>query len=241
MTEFPLARTLPGARAPDVPKARTEDAAQHYFEGPVYLAVEEWPESFLSLDEAEAAAPDLYGGGVLEPVFRDGVWRIAMRYWRPAPPAPAARTVQAAARKPLGHARTPEEARAILGAPAELVSGTLPRLYANHQALQKKWGEQIACGLAEIVERDSKFAVSLRYWRAMSMPGTHAPLTPGEREELAQRGAAPMRGSLPQSPLDIGLFETAAPENPDIILAEEGDGRFHGDWASGVREPDAKD
>jgi hypothetical protein len=54
-------------------------------------------------------------------------------------------------------------------------------------------------------------------------------LAPGERNELAERMAAPMRGQAPQAALDIGLFERVAPENPDIVLAEEGDGRVRGE------------
>jgi hypothetical protein len=150
-----------------------------------------------------------------------------MRYWRPAPPAPVARNAEIAAKKPLGHARTPEEARVILGAPAELAQETLPNLYVDHRQLKRRWGEMIKSGLAEIVEREGKFAVELTFWRAMR--GAGAPLAPGERSEIAERASAPLRGSLPQSPLDIGLFERPAPENPDIILAEEGDGRFRGE------------
>jgi hypothetical protein len=149
-----------------------------------------------------------------------------MRYWRPAPPAPVARSAAAALKKPLGRARTPEDARAVLGAPAEFAQEALPRLYVDHKRIRKQWGDLIDQGLAEIVEREGKFALSVNYWR----PATRAaPLTESERTELAARAAAPMRGSLPQAPLDIGLFERLAPENPDIVLAEEGDGRFGGE------------
>jgi hypothetical protein len=56
-----------------------------------------------------------------------------------------------------------------------------------------------------------------------------APLAPVERTELAERVAAPMKGVAPQAELDVGLFESIAPENPDVVLVtEEGDGRFRG-------------
>ena len=198
--------------------------------GPVFLAVEELPAAFETPEAAEAAVPDLYGGGNYEMLWRDGAWRVALRYWRPAPPAPVARTGEAAAKKPLGRARTPEEARAILGAPAELAQETLPKLYIDHKQLLKRHGELVRNGLAEIVEREGRFAVSVTFWRAMHAPGIAAPLAPAERTELAERAAAPLRPDAPQSELDIGLFERLAPENPDIVLvAEEGDGRFRGE------------
>jgi hypothetical protein len=229
MTAFPLAANLAGARSGAAPLARTEDEASRLAGGPVFLAVEELPEAFETPAAAEAHEPDLYGSGIYEALWRDGAWRIAMRYWRPAPPAPVARTAEAAARKPLGRARTPEEARAVLQAPAELAQEVLPRLYVDHKRLLARWGKLVETGLAEIVEREGKFAVSLTFWRPMHAPGVAAPLAPAERTELAERVAAPMRVDAPQAEMDIGLFERLAPENPDIVLAEEGDGRFRGE------------
>ncbi|MEJ0060246.1 MAG: hypothetical protein WDM79_12005 [Terricaulis sp.] len=229
MTAFPLAANLAGARSAGAPVARTEDEAARLAGGPVFLAVEELPEAFETPAAAEAHEPDLYGSGIYEALWRDGAWRIAMRYWRPAPPAPVARTAEAAARKPLGRARTPEEARAVLQAPAELAQEVLPRLYVDHKRLLARWGKLVDTGLAEIVEREGKFAVSLTFWRPMHAPGVAAPLAPAERTELALRVAAPMRVDAPQAEMDIGLFERLAPENPDIVLAEEGDGRFRGE------------
>lgn len=229
MVMFPLAANLAGARAADAPRARTEDEATAAAGGPVFLAVEELPEAFATPEAAEAAAPDLYGSGVYELLWRDGAWRVVMRYWRPAPPAPVARSGEAAAKKPLGRARTPEEARALLGAPAELAQETLPNLYVDHRQLMKRWGEWVKNGLAEIVEREGKFAVRIAYWRPMHAPGAAAPLAPAERSELAARVAAPLRAAKPQAELDIGLFEDQAPENPNVVLVtEEGDGRFRG-------------
>lgn len=229
MSIFPLAANLAAARNPDAPRARTEDEATSLAAGPVFLAVEELPDAFETPAAAEDAVPELYGTGLYELTWRDGYWRVTMRYWRPAPPAPVARTGAGAAKKPLGHARTPEEARALLGAPAELASEVLPKLYLDHKQLLKRWGEVVRSGLGEIVEREGKFAISLTYWRPMHAPGIAAPLAPIERIELAERVAAPMRGPTPQADLDIGLFEEQATENPNVVLVtEEGDGRFRG-------------
>lgn len=229
MSIFPLAANLAAARNPDAPRARTEDEATSLAGGPVFLAVEELPDAFETPAAAEDAVPELYGTGLYELTWRDGFWRVTMRYWRPAPPAPVARTGAGAAKKPLGHARTPEEARELLGAPAELANEVLPKLYLDHKQLLKRWGEVVRSGLGEIVEREGKFAISLIYWRPMHAPGIAAPLAPIERIELAERVAAPMRGPTPQADLDIGLFEEQATENPNVVLVtEEGDGRFRG-------------
>jgi len=229
MSIFPLAANLAAARKPDAPRARTEDEATSLAGGPVFLAVEDLPEAFETPEAAEQAVPELYGSGLSELIWRDGAWRVVMRYWRPAPPAPVARTGEAAAKKPLGSARTPEEARTLLGAPAELAREVLPNLYVDHKHLLKRWGELVKNGLGEIVEREGKFALAITFWRPMHAPGVAAPLAPAERTELAERVAAPLRPHKPQEDLDIGLFEDLAPENPDVVLVtEEGDGRFRG-------------
>lgn len=230
MSMFPLAANLAAARAGQCPFARTEDDALTLAGGPVFLAMEELPEAFATPVEAETAIPDLYGGGRYELLWRDGAWRVAMRYWRPAPPAPVARTAEAAARKPLGRARTPEEARLLLGHPAELAHEALAKLYADHSQINRRYGELVKNGLAAIVEREGKFAVLITFWRPLRAPGVAAPLAPIERTELAARVAAPLRAESPQAELDVGLFERLAPENPDVVLVtEEGDGRFRGE------------
>lgn len=229
MSTFPLAANLIAARAPDAPRVRTEDEATSLAGGPVFLALEELPDQFETPEAAEAAVPDLYGSGLYELSWRDGAWRVTMRYWRPAPPAPVARSADAASKKPLGRARTPEDARALLGAPAELAQETLPNLYRDHKQVMKRWGEWVKNGLGEIVQREGKFAVRITYWRPMHAPGLAAPLAPVERIELAERVLAPLRSEKPQADLDIGLFEDTAPENPNVVLVtDEGDGRFRG-------------
>lgn len=229
MSIFPLAANLAAARNPEAPRARTEDEATTIAGGPVFLAVEELPDAFDTPEAAEKATPELYGAGLYELIWRDGAWRVTMRYWRPAPPAPVARTGEAAVKKPLGRARTPEEARALLETPAELATEVLPKLYADRKQLMRRWAKFVDSGLGEIVEREGKFALAITYWRPMHAPGVAAPLAPVERIELAERVLAPLRGPEPQAELDIGLFEDQAPENPNVVLVtEEGDGRFRG-------------
>ena len=229
MTAFPIGANAAEARAPGAPVARTaEAAAAHVGADDAFLSVEELPEAFASTAEAEAAFPDLYGSGLYETYWRDSAWRVAIRFWRPAPPAPVARNLAAAARRPLGHAKNPEEARAVLGGPAELATELLPKLYRTRQRAMARWGDLIAHGRGEIVESEGRFAVALSYWRPLVSPIRSTPLAPAERSELAARLAAPLRPDEPQAPLDVGLFETPAPENPDIVLAEEGDGRVRG-------------
>ncbi len=229
MSIFPLAANLAAARSPDAPLVRTEDEATSRAGGPVFLAVEELPESFETPEAAETAVPELYGSGRYELLWREGAWRVTLRYWRPAPPAPVARTGEAALKKPLGHARTPEQARALLESPAELAREVLPKLYVDRKQLMKRHGDVVRNGLGEIVEREGKFALAVSFWRPMHAPGIAAPLAPAERIELAERVAAPLKPEAPQEDLDIGLFENPAPENPNVVLVtEEGDGRFRG-------------
>src|SRR4051794_8724437 len=52
MTAFPFAASLAAARAPDAPRARTEDEATSLAGGPVFLAAEELPEAFATPEAA---------------------------------------------------------------------------------------------------------------------------------------------------------------------------------------------
>jgi hypothetical protein len=229
MPTFPIAQTLEAALDDHAPRVRTAHEAEARIGQAVFLATEEAPGAFASPAEAEAAYPELYGSGRFELYWREEAWRVAVRFWRPAAPAPVARALAGALKAPLGYARTPEEARELLGQPAERVSELFPTLYATRSRLMNRWGGRVSAGLAVVSEREGKLAVSLTYWRPAPPPGLAAQLTPAERSELAERIAAPLRGAEPQSPLDVGLFEQVAPENPDIVLAEEGDGRFRGE------------
>ncbi len=229
MTAFPIATSLAEALKPDAPRARTEEEAAERTGAAAFLTSEEAPGAFATPGDAEAAYPDLYGGGQYELYWRDNAWRVALRFWRPAAPAPVGRSLESVVKKPIGRARTPEEARALLGQPAELISEAHPTLYSSRRALMKRWGDRVDTGIAEIIEREGKLAVLISYWRPAPPPNAVAPLTPAERSELAERIEAPLRSDQPQAPLDIGLFERPAPENPDIVLAEEGDGRVRGE------------
>lgn len=229
MTAYPIAPTAAAALAEGAPIARTAVAAAEKSGGLVFLASEELPGAFAGIADAEAAVPGLYGDGRFELIWRDDAWRVVIRYWRPAPPAPVARNIAAAARRPIGVARTPEDAQRILDAPAELVAEPLPKLYRNVVRARAQWREQLANGLAKLEEREGGFAIVLHYWHPVAVAGRASTLAPSEREEIAERAAAPMRGANPQANPYVGLFERLAPENPAIVLAEEGDGRTRGE------------
>jgi hypothetical protein len=229
MTAYPIAPSAARAAEPDAPVARTAAAAATKAGGLVFLASEELPGGHAAIADAEAAVPGLYGDGRYELVWRDDAWRVVIRYWRPAPPAPVARTIAAAAKRPIGVARTPEEAQALLGAPAELVAEPLPKPFRSVVRARAQWKDALANGLAKLVEREDGFAVVLHYWRPVPSPGRTPGLAPAERDAIAERAAAPLRGAFPQADPYVGLFERLAPENPAIVLAEEGDGRTRGE------------
>lgn len=243
MTGFAIAADAESALRPGAPLAREEGHAAILAGGPVFLAVEPLAACFATIADAEAALPGmLYGDPRFELAWMDECWRILVRYWRPAPPAPVARTALSAVQKPIGHARTPEEARALLGAPAEMAKSPLPRLYRTRARAAAATKGLLEQGLASLVEREGRFAVEVTYWRPFAM-GARA-LLPAERAQIAARLAEPLRGQGAQEPLTFGLFEaiaedvppapladlapseSLAPENPAIILVnDEGDGR----------------
>lgn len=228
MSPYPIATSATEALRAPRGAAATAQEAQARLGAPVFLAIEPLPQAFGSLEDAEREAPGLYGDPKLEALWADGGWRVMVRFWRPAPPFPVARTLAAALKRPLAHARTPEEAAAALGGPAELAGALRPRRYRSHAAAIAAHREAFDAGFAEITERDGGFAVSIRYWRPL--PGGSARrVAPAERAQMATQAAAPLTASAPQLPLDIGLFERLAPENEAIVLAEEGDGRFRGE------------
>lgn len=221
MTLYPIAPTPESARDPDAPQARTAQEAARKLGEVVYLAVEPLPDRFASPAEAEAAEPRLYGDGRFSLEFVDDSWRIFVRFFRAAPPSPVARNPQAAAGRPLGFARTPEDAQTLLGAPAERVAEPIAKPYKSFARARTRYSAQLAAGHGEIIAREDGFTLLITYWR----PIRAIPVTPGERAEIAARSAAPLRGPPGQDHPFIGLFESLAPENPAIVLAEEGDGR----------------
>lgn len=220
MSAYPIAHSAAEAADAAGPLERTEHAAAERAGGPVYLAAEPLDEPFATIAAAEVAWPQLYGDGRFELAFIEGAWRVIVRFWRPAPPAPAARSPAAAVKRPLAHARTPDEARTALGGPAELASDALPRLFRTPGLARAAAPALAAQGLAKVEPRGDRFALIVTYWRPV--PSAPQPkLAPVERDELAFRAAQPLKGPKPQLPLNIGLFERLAPENPAIILAEE--------------------
>jgi hypothetical protein len=225
MSLFPIAETPLAALDPNAPSARTAEDAEDRAGGPVYLASVELAESFPTIAAAdERVGGALYGDSKFEAVWRDDAWRIVVRFWRPAPASPVARNAAIAARKPLGFASTPAQAQTILGAAAERVSEVLGATYATRARALGRATALVEHGHAEIVEREGRFVVMLTFWRPIT-----STLAPAERAELDARVAAPMRAQGPQANMYIGLFERLAPENPTIVLAEEGDGRTHGE------------
>ncbi len=226
MSAYPIADTALEALEADRPLARTAQEAARRVRRPAYLAVQELPGAYPDIAAAEAAIGDLYGQARFELTFRDKAWRVMVRFWRPAPRAPVGRTASGAARRPLGFAGSPEEAHAILGAPAERAFEPLGRPYATRaRALQNLLLRPlIEQGHVTIEERGGRFVPMLHFWRPIA-----AALSPAERSELAARAGAPLRSAEPQADPYIGLFEALAPENPTIILADEGDGRARGE------------
>lgn len=229
MTAYPIASDVSAALRQDAPIARTALAAQTLAGVPVFLAADELPDGYSSMEAAEEDYPGLYGDGRFELIWREDQWRIIVRYWRVTPPAPAARSATAAMRRPLGSARNPEEARAILGVASELVSEPLLRRYRTLARARAACRHLLDVGLARVEETEGGYAILVSYWRPVPTPGRSTPLAPAERSELAERAAAPLRPVSPQADPYVGLFERLAPENPAIVLAEEGDGRTRGE------------
>jgi hypothetical protein len=221
---FPIARSVDEAVREDAPIARTIEGATARAGGAVFLAVEETAQAFVTPAEAEAVFPQLYGDGRYELTFREGAWRVLVRYWRLAPPAPVARSALQAARNPLGFAQNPEEAQRVLGAPAERAEAPIHRRYITLGRARNVWRQRLDQGLARIEEHEGAYRVQLAFWRPVSQ---QAPaLAPVERDVIAERAARPLRSLLPQDSPYVGLFERFAPENPAIVLTEEeGDGR----------------
>ncbi|MBY0448968.1 MAG: hypothetical protein K2P95_09780, partial [Hyphomonadaceae bacterium] len=195
------------------PLAGAREEAERLIGRPVAFQMHELPGAFADLAAAEAAFPNLYLDPRFEAVFRDGAWRVGVRFWRPLQALPVGRSAREAARGGLGTARTQGEAEALLGGEAVLVEETLG-LYTSPvraEAACRRLGLATA-GRVGLVQ--GRHALLLRFWRLRAAP---AP--------LQERLEAPLRPRAPQASPFVGLFEQLAPENPAVILAEEGDGR----------------
>ncbi|HWE47114.1 MAG TPA: hypothetical protein VG407_13895 [Caulobacteraceae bacterium] len=78
----------------------------------------------------------------------------------------------------------------------------------------------------------TQWRLSVSYWRIGPQPSTSA-LPPARKmrrdqsardlghDALEALTRQPLTATAPQRPLDIGLFETRAPENPDLVLPDE--------------------
>jgi hypothetical protein len=78
----------------------------------------------------------------------------------------------------------------------------------------------------------TQWRLSVAYWRVGAAPA-EGKLPPARKARRAQSARdlgrdaiealtrQPLTAIAPQQPLDIGLFETRAPENPDLVLPDE--------------------
>ena len=78
----------------------------------------------------------------------------------------------------------------------------------------------------------TQWRLSVSYWRVGAQPAD-AKLPPARKARRAQSARdlgrdaiealtrQPLTAIAPQQPLDIGLFEARAPENPDLVLPDE--------------------
>lgn len=214
MKSLPLSDTAKAAARLQEPLAATQADAERLAGGAVALAVEEISGRYATMVEAEQAFPNLYLDPRFSLVWREGGWRVVVRFWRPCPAAPVARSIRGAARAPLGAVRERSQAEALLGQAAEL-SEELVADYASRVRAESARNRLAHPEAARVVVAGERFQVLLRFWRPIP-----------QASDLAQRAAAPLRGRRPQATPYVGLFERLAPENPAVILAEEGDGRW---------------
>lgn len=224
MTLLPIAETAEAAFSEIDRLARTREDAARRAGGPVRLTAQELPRAFVRREDAEAFVPSLYLDPRFEAVWRDGAWRVVVRFWRPEPAAPVAASPRVAARAPLGLARTQAEAERLLRRSAELVEEAVGE-YASAGRAEAARRKLSAPAAARLEARDGKYTLVLSYWRPSAR---HGPLGERDRSALTERAQAPLRPRAPQATPYVGLFERLAPENPAVILAEEGDGRGEG-------------
>ncbi len=222
MKAFPISHDGQAALGPDVPLAATQAQAEQLSGAKIRLTSQELRSCFASPEEAEAALPGLYGDPRFELIWREGGYRVMVRFWQPIPPAPVARGVRLAAKAPLGVVLTAAEAEALLDRTAELIEAPYGSYATEARALQAK--AKLCTPLAARIEQSGeRWQLLLTYWR----PDPHA-FGERDRDVLAKRAQMPLRSRAPQASPYIGLFERLASENPAIILAEEGDGRAEG-------------
>lgn len=216
MKLLPVTDTPEAAACAAAPLAGARAEAERLIGRPVTFQMHELDGAFADLAAAEAAYPNLYLDPRFEAVFRAGAWRVAVRYWRPTPALPVGRVVREAARGGLGAAHTQEEAEALLGGEAVLEEEVLG-LYASPARAEAARRRLRCAAAARVGLVQGRHGVLLRFWRPRQ--------TPVPADHLQERLGAPLRPRAPQASPFVGLFEQLAPENPAVILAEEGDGR----------------
>lgn len=222
MKAFPISEDSDRAALELGRVAGTHAQAEKLAGGRVRFAVHETQARFATPDAAEAAFPRLYDDARYELVWRNGCYRVMVRFWQPIPPAPVARGVRLAGRAPLGIAHTAAEAEALLNRTAELIEASYGAYASEARALQAK--AKLSAPLAARIEQQgTRWQLMLTYWRPdANVFGNR------DRQVLASRAQSPLRPRAPQASPYVGLFEQLAPENPAVILAEEGDGRAEG-------------
>lgn len=208
---LPITETPEAAARAVAPLAGAREEAERLIGRPVAFQMHELPGAFADLAAVEAAFPNLYFDPRFEAVFRDGAWRVAVRFWRPLQALPVGRSAREAARGGLGTARTQGEAEALLGGEAVLVEETLG-LYSSPGRAEAACRRLHLATAGRVGLVQGRHALLLRFWRMRVAP-------------LQERLDAPLRPRAPQASPFVGLFERLAPENPEVILAEEGDGR----------------
>lgn len=219
MKAFPISYDGQAAIGPDMPVAATQARAEQLSGAKIRLACEELRPCFATPEDAEAALPGLYGDPRFELIWREGGYRVVVRFWQPIPAAPVAKGVRLAAKAPIGTARTEAEAEALLHRSAELIEAPIGDYVSEARAMQAR--AKLAAPLAARIEQSgARWRLLLSYWRPDPRKFGAA-----DREVLASRARSPLRARAPQASPFVGLFESLAPENPAVILAEEGDGR----------------
>lgn len=222
MKAFPVCEAGDDAATERAALAATLSQAEKLTGGKVRFAAHEARGRFKTPQEAEAAFPDLYGDPRFELIWRDGGYRVIVRFWQPVPAAPVARGVRLAGKAPLGVARTAQEAEALLQRTAELAEAPYGSYASEARALQAR--AKLATPLAARIDQNGeRWQLLLTYWR----PDPHR-FGDKDREVITSRVQSPLRARAPQASPYVGLFERLAPENPAVVLAEEGDGRAEG-------------
>lgn len=222
MKTFPISHDGQAALGPDVPLAATQAQAEQLSGAKIRLTSQELRPCFATPEEAEAALPGLYGDPRFELIWREGGYRVVVRFWQPIPASPVARGVRLAAKAPIGIARTEAEAEALLRHSAELIEAPIGDYVSEARAMQAKG--KLATPLAARIEQSgARWRLLLSFWR----PDPRK-IGAADREVLASRARSPLRSRAPQASPFVGLFESLAPENPAVILAEEGDGLAEG-------------